>query len=267
MNPDLLEKIEDFLEQRISKAELEDYAKENDVRDLNEKIEWFKESIMAIEADGLRDQLQDLFSDESLRIDPNKNSTLQKDYSSKQETKGSDEESKVRKLNPMRWLVSAAAALLIFAVGSYIFSSLNQSGSNLYAEYEYKDPGLPITMSQSDNYELYDALTYYEEENYETAEAKLSKLLSSKSTNDTLLYYIGACQFYQNKISLAKANLIQVEKDDQSIFNDKADWLIVLCHLKENKTAKAKEKAGKILQQEGHEFREKAEKLVKAVSP
>ncbi len=264
MNPDLLEKIEDFLEHRISKAELENYATENDVQDLDEKIAWFKDSILAIEADGMRNQLQDLFSKESIRIDPNINTTQKPALETLQNVHDGEDKTIVRKINskqPIKWLMGIAATLLLFAVGSYLFSSLNQSDQNRYAEYEYIDPGLPITMSQSDNYELYDALTYYGEENYETAEAKLKKLHSNNPTNDTLSYYLGASQLYQGKTETAKTNFIKVEKNKNSVFNDKAEWLLLVCYLNENNSEKIKESLNKILAQKNHEFKERAEKL------
>lgn len=232
-----MEQIEAFLDGAISKAELQQQANALGETDLDEKIEWFQNTQTAIEAVGLRNQLQDILP------------------------KPQHRKARVVNLSSKRWVWAAAASVLLLVVGYWGVTQFSSPG--LYAEYEYVDPGLPVLMSQSDDYQLYDALTYYGEGNYAVAEEKLLQIEAQYPNSDTLAYYLGASQLYQGKTAEAKQPLQKVATANDSRFTQRAEWLLVLAALKEKDTARAKELLQAILNTNDHEFLQKALDLQK----
>lgn len=235
MNELLIEKIEAFLEGEISREELQKAADEAGVAKLEEEIQWFKDSQVAIESAGLRQQLKEILP------------------------KPEKKETKVVRLRSIRRVLAAAASVLVIVVAYW---GLNRGGqSSLYAEYEYVDPGLPVLMSQSKDHQLYDALTYYSEGDYSVAEEKLRQIQSDYPNSDTLSYYLGASLLYQGKTEAAKAPLEEVSSFSNSRFQQRADWLLVMAALKEKNREEAGSIVQRILNTPGHEFMEKAQAL------
>jgi len=236
MNTELMEYIEDYLEGRINREELDRKAGEmEEVKDLDEKIQWFRDSQTAIEVAGLRDQLKGVLP------------------------KAEQKKTKVRRLRSIRTVLAAAASVLIIVVAYWGLNRFQQPG--LYSKYEYVDPGLPVLMSQSEQHQLYDALTYYGEGNYAVAEEKLSDIQAQFAGNDTLYYYLGASRLYQGKTEAARQTLQQVLQQEDSGFAERAEWLMVLSALKDKNREQAKALVQKILDNPEHEFFERAEQL------
>jgi TolA-binding protein len=237
MNEILIEKIEDFLEGNLSREELQKMADSAGINNLEEEIQWFRDSQVAIEAVGLRNQLQDILP------------------------KSEKKEAKVIQFRSIRRILAVAASILVIAVAYW---GLNQGGqSDLYASYEYVDPGLPVLMSQSKDHQLYDALTYYGEGNYSVAEEKLRQIQSDYPNSDTLTYYLGASLLYQGKTQAAKPALRQVSTFENSRFQQRADWLLIMTALKEKNLEEANTLVNKIISTPGHEFMERAQNLRK----
>lgn len=233
MDAFIIEKIEDYLDGRISRQELEQQLEEAAAEDIEEKINWVKSTRLAIESEGLKDQLDDLFKKQS---------------SNKKETT-------VRKLNWRRssWLVAASVAILI--AGYFVFNQLQQP---LYEEYRYLDPGLPSLMSSASDYELADAMTYYSEGDYRTASSKLEDLYDPSAPNDTVSYYLGASLLYQGTPEESRAYLSELANKAGSPFREKAEWLLALSHLKEGNQQDALDVLDRILADEDHPFHQKA---------
>ena len=93
------------------------------------------------------------------------------------------EEPQVRLLNTsknrFRYRIAASIIILI-GLGSIWFLNNTNSNMKLYEEYYFQDPGLPTVMGSSDNYDFYEAMVDYKQENFEMAIEKWEKLLVSK---------------------------------------------------------------------------------------
>lgn len=234
MSTELLEQIEAYLEGRISREELQRTADAEGVKDLEEELKWFENSRTAIEAAGLRNQLDELLP-------------------RPEETKA-----KVRRFRPNRWILAAAASVLLVLA---IYWGQQSNRPDLYSQYEYLDPGLPVLMSQSNDHLLYDALTYYGEENYSVAAEKLQNIREQYAESDTLNYYLGASLLYQGKSEAAAPYLLQVSEREESRFQQRAEWLLILASLKEKDLETARDRLKTILETPGHEFLERAQDL------
>jgi len=235
MTAALIAKIEAFLEGRLSKDALHAQAELEGVTNIDEEIKWFQDSQVAIEAAGLRDQLQEALSQP-------------------EEKKGI-----IRQLGPLRTGFAIAASILLLVVVYWGMQS--EQSTSLYATYEYVDPGLPVLMSQSDQHQLYDALSYYSEENYTVAAQKLRLLLEAGTKSDTISYYLGASLLYQGKPEEAVPPLTTLSEDSASPFHLRAQWLLVLAALKENQLAEAQQLLPIIVENQTHPFFEKAKQL------
>jgi len=233
MSPELIEYIEQFLEGEISKEVLETYAKEAHVEELEEKINWVKQTRIAVEAEGLKDQLSDLFGQQKSK------------------------ETKIRKLGFSKFTWAAAASILVLIGGYWLINGTNNQ-NDLFAQFEYKDAGLPVVMGQSSNYQFDDAMTYFVEENYKQAEAKFSAI---QNPSDTVNYFLGASQFYVGKSKLAEAKLQEVANYSSSSFKEKATWLLVLNALKSNDIEKSKRFLSVITNNSNHSFFKEAKAL------
>ncbi|WOD44152.1 tetratricopeptide repeat protein [Hwangdonia lutea] len=179
MNPNinisqkLLETVEQYLNKTLDADKLkafEDRLK-NDL-EFKTQVEDIKTMLLGIEAQSLKETLDDFHK----------------------ETKTAPHNITKRKTatNKSLWNFGkfAAAAAIIIAVGSIWFFS-HSPNQNLYAKYFKPDPGLPTTMSSTDNYDFYDAMVNYKRGDYALAIDKWQTLLTQKPENDTLNYFIG----------------------------------------------------------------------------
>ena len=234
MNATFIEQIEAYLEGAITKAELEAQAKAAGISNLDQEIQWFQDSQTAVEAAGLRDQLKEVLPQAPTQT------------------------AKVRQLRPMRTIMAIAASVLVLVVAYVAFFQTNDT--DLYAQYEFVDPGLPVLMSQSDQYELYDALTYFGEADYQVAAEKL-RGLQAQMDNDTLHYYLGASELYLGNTEAAQQSLEPVLKNETSSFYPQAQWLSVLTALKAKNYDLAKTRLEPVLGDEDHPFQAQAKAL------
>lgn len=236
MKAEVMEQIEAFLAGRIDREQLEAQAREQEVTDLDAEIEWVREAQTAVEAAGLREQLQ---------------ATLPRPATAR-----------VRRLRPGRRLLAIAATVLILvAAGLWLILGNGPESERLYAEYEYVDPGLPVLMSQSDEYALYDALTFYSEGNYSVAIEKLRALPDTYAGNDTLNYYLGASLLYDGQPEAARAALERVRTDAGAAFAERAQWLRVLAALRDGNRVRAEPILDEIIANPDHAFRAPALRL------
>ncbi len=244
MKTELIALIEAFLDGEIDRETLNQQVQELEVdtTELQENIEWVKNARLAIEADGLRKQLKSTLA------------TLE------HEREASAAKAKVVNMAVSKWKWTAAAAAIIVFLLAYWGMNL-ETEPELYAKYQYVDPGLPVLMSQSNDHLLYDALTYYSEGNYEVAEEKLLNIQDQYAENDTLNYYLGASQLYLGKTVNALHSLGKVLAKPDAKYKESAEWLSVLAELKDENTAAAADKLKVILSNENHKFIEKARSL------
>ncbi|MCI4667862.1 MAG: hypothetical protein MRZ79_06850 [Bacteroidia bacterium] len=235
MEAELIAYIEDYLDGKSSKEELEKQAAQFEVEDLEKEIEWVRDSRLAIEMAGLREELKGI------------------DFSATEEKK------KIRSMKLWRPLMAIAAAFLLLLV-VYLGIQPSENENQLYAQYEYKVPGLPMLMSQSENYLLYDALTYYGEENYAEAARRLTDIQTQFVDNDTLLFYLGASLQYEGRVEDARKPLEKLGQMPSS-FGEQADWLLVLGSIKEDDIELAQKYLKPILENKDHAFHTQAMKL------
>jgi len=235
MNPTSFEHIEAYLDGNITKQELEAQLTPDQLATLEEDIEWLKNSRIAVQAEGLRQQLK-----ETLPKAKNKETKVVSFYSNKRQ---------------LYWIAASLVVLFVAFWGVYI-----NDQSSLYEKHLYKDPGLPVLMSQSEQYQLYDAMSFYSEGNYVVAAQKLKTLQEETGATDTTNYYLGASLLYQDKPNEAIPYLNEVSEAN-SAFKQKSEWLLLLAYIKDEQLEEAKASLSNILSNEQHLFYKEAQEL------
>jgi len=129
------------------------------------------------------------------------------------------------------WIAIAAGFALLVSVGIWAVNQGSQT-ENLFAEYATTDPGVPVPMSATDNYDFYDGMVDYKETNYQAALAKWDSLLAENPENDTLNFYHGAALFNLENYRAAIPYFDTAEANSTSTIRDKAQWYRVLTGLK-----------------------------------
>jgi tetratricopeptide (TPR) repeat protein len=147
-----------------------------------------------------------------------------------------DSSNKVINLNTyLRYAVAACVAFLLLWGG---FRYFNGTGSNqeqneqLFATHFIPDPGLPTTMSASDNYEFFNAMVSYKQGDYQKAIEVWETLIKEKPRNDTLNYFIGVAHLANNNEGEAISYLQWAAEYPESVFSKEVYHYLGLAHLK-----------------------------------
>ena len=159
-------------------------------------------------------------------------------YESGSDTHQSDADSKVVSLLRKPWLV-AASVILLALVGTTYFLFQGNDNQRLYAKHFQADPGLPTTMSTTNNYDFYSAMVDYKRGEYDRALAKWNKLLDKAPENDTLNYFIGVAELANSNEAASITPLTIVTNNKESIFLNEAYHFLGLSFLKQDRKGEA----------------------------
>ncbi|MCX7547958.1 hypothetical protein OS188_08330 [Xanthomarina sp. F1114] len=216
-----LERIEGYINKTMTFEEASAFEEnlKNDP-DLKNRLEDIRIMLLGIESQALKEKLEEFHAE----LPENKTQTK--------------ESSKVKYLNFKK--VIAIAAMVVISLGGYWFFT-KETNANLYAKYYSPDPGLPTTMSTSDNFTFYDAMVNYKRKDYNLAISKWEPLLAKKPENDTLNYFIGSAYLAKGKEGLAIPYLQKVTKLEVETFKNEAYYYIGLAYLKTENIELAKQ--------------------------
>ena len=142
-----------------------------------------------------------------------------------------------KKAFSFRTLAAAASFAGIFFLGWWMMQSPVNSEDQLFADAFYTDPGLPTPMSETNNYNFYDAMVDYKMEKYDLALEKWNKP-SLQIGKDTLNFYKGMALV--NKGDFQQSISILNKIDKSSSFYDKANWYKVRILIDQGKYQEAK---------------------------
>lgn len=132
----------------------------------------------------------------------------------------------------------AAAALLILIAGLWYFQTNSISAQQLANQYFEPDPGLPVTMSSTRQYEFYDGMVSYKEADFDKAIAIWKAIEAKSGTTDTLQYYIGVAHLNEDQYIEALKQLLPVARGNGK-WKEKASWYLSIAYLKLDQPEKA----------------------------
>ena len=217
ISQDLLETFECYINKTMTSNEIIAFEKkiQNDPT-FKAQFEDIKILLLGIETQSLKEQLHTFHED--LTSNKSKANTAKSLFS-------------------LRKFVAAAA--IVIAVGSFWFFNGNPN-EKLYAKYFTPDPGLATTMSETANFEFYDAMVNYKQGDYKTAISKWETLLKSKPQNDTLNYFLGVSHLANKNEKTSLKYLNAVTQNFNTNFKNEAFYYLGLAYLKANNTELAK---------------------------
>ncbi|WCO01540.1 tetratricopeptide repeat protein [Psychroserpens ponticola] len=143
---------------------------------------------------------------------------------------------KTPKIHYLKFRKLVAAAAIIIALGSF-WHFRPTSSERLYSKYFYPDPGLPTTMSNTSNFEFYDAMVNYKQGDYKIA-IKKWKALPSK--NDTINYFLGVAYLADKNEAKSIPLLEQSIQNKEFPLVSDAHYYLGLVYLKQGNIEKAK---------------------------
>lgn len=140
-----------------------------------------------------------------------------------------------------RFLLYSVAASVAVLIGIFWVFNSGNSSEKLFAKHFTPDPGLPTVMSTTNEYEFYDAMVSYKQEDYTTAIKKWEAILPAKPTNDTLNFYLGVSYLAEGNATKASEYLEKTMESKNSIFLEDAYYFAALAQMKNDNIVKAKE--------------------------
>ena len=216
---ELLETIERFYNNSMSKEErIEFETKLKQDANFKSQVEDIKALLFGIETQALKEKMDDFHKDLPIQM---KNETASP---------------KVRFLN---FRNIAVAVIIILGSASFWFFS-GSTNDRLYDTYFKPDPGLPTTMSSTDNFQFFDAMVNYKQGDYKKAINKWEVLHEKSPKNDTLNYFLGVAYLANKSEEKAITYLEDVTSSNSKSFKNDAHYYLGMAYLKKNDLAEAK---------------------------
>jgi hypothetical protein len=214
------DKIESYLLNRMDpdeRAAFESEMQQN--QSLRDEVEEMRSFILSVEYAGLKDSL--------------KSYSIERDAA---DTQGdSNTSGKIVPLFSRRIVAIAASIAVIIVAGTMIYNSVYKTGSSLDHIF-YPDPGLPTVMSETSEYNFYDAMVDYKMGKYELALEKWNKHTGVGA--DTLAYYKAMAHLNLDNWQEAEGLLLSLPAE--SAFSQKAKWYLVYSAVQQGDTSEAR---------------------------
>lgn len=220
-----LERIERYLAHSLSPEEHQKFESEiqNDPN-LKQQVEEVQNLILGIESASLKQEL-DAFHEDMVPV-------RSLDHSGEQNT---------LKLKRFRKIIRyVAAAVVVMGFAGYLLINSNPTSEKLFAKHFVPDPGLPTTMSTSDDFEFYDAMVNYKRQEYELAIDKWEALYQANRKSDTLSYFLGVAHLANGNEKDAIDYLESLSGVAQNSFEIETNYYLGLAHLKAGNVEEAK---------------------------
>lgn len=220
ISKELLETIERYLNGKLSSQELRDFERLLDLdEEFRVQVDDVRTMLLGVEAQSLKEQLDEFHQEIPIS---------KKTITPQQKTRF------------LRYSQFAAAAAILIAVGGFWFFSTSNN-ERLYSKYFEPDPGLPTTMSSTNNYDFYDGMVKYKYGNYDLAISKWKALIAQTPENDTLNYFLGVAKMVNKNTAEAIPFLEHaIEAPDDFVFLNEAYYYLGLAYLKEGNIELAK---------------------------
>ncbi len=265
MNDNLREKIEAYLEQKLSPEEVRLFEKEIErnaelreeillVKQINNHLSGNKDFETEIPNNEYREKLHSFFNSDDASTIENTLLKVQKEYKEKRNST-----TKNRK-----YYKSIAATVLVLVLGSIGYLIFNQTNeTDLFDQY-YSNKDLPSTIQRGDQQSLFTkGVLEFEKENYKSALSYFKKYKEQNKEYNTAFFLYSGVTYTQ----LKKYELALIEFDivisSNSLDYSKGLWFKTLAYLKAKDIENTKITLNIILEKESNFKYKKAKKLLK----
>ena len=128
--------------------------------------------------------------------------------------------------------------MLVLISGIWYLQSKSVSPQQLANHYFIPDPGLPVTMSSTRQYQFYDGMVSYKEADYDKAISIWKSIAQNNNSSDTVQYFIGVAYLNTDQYNDALQQLLPIA-EGKGKWKDKAAWYLAITYLKLNQPKKA----------------------------
>jgi len=130
----------------------------------------------------------------------------------------------------LKWISLPIAASIIFVVVFVLMYNNKQKDAyeKAYADYQYSDPGLPITMAADQVSYLDSAMIAFNKQDYQNAYTALNKI----KLTDTVQYYKAICLELSNEDQKAMVIYETTQNSSSSFIASKSKFRLLLMYVK-----------------------------------
>jgi hypothetical protein len=136
------------------------------------------------------------------------------------------------------WYSIAASIAVI--IGIFWLFKTNDAPEKLFAKHFKPDIGLPLKMSPTNDYDFYEGMVDYKQENYREAITKWEILWMDNPESDTLNYFLGVAHLALGNAVQSLKYLENQNRFQTSIFKDEANYYAALANIKKGNYEAAK---------------------------
>lgn len=158
------------------------------------------------------------------------------------------------------WYLVAASIILLVSLGIWTLNRPDKA-EKLFAANLTIEPGLPVPMSATNNYQFYDAMVDYKSGKYDLAISKWKALLIEHPENDTLNYFVGIALFNSEDYGQAIPYFDQVLNLNSQSFSGKSEWYSALSFLQTKEFDRLNDLASKSKSNYSDRIRELSQKV------
>ncbi|MFT3675530.1 MAG: hypothetical protein QM781_06495 [Chitinophagaceae bacterium] len=133
------------------------------------------------------------------------------------------------------WRWSAAAAVLLLAMGIWWWTGRSSATEKLYQAYYKPDPGLLTAMGPATAYAFEHGMVAYKNEQYQQAIDQWQPLLQTTPSSDTVRYFLGMAWQAMHKYDSAAALLQPLAENTNRAFHKEASWYYGLLLIRSGK--------------------------------
>lgn len=167
---------------------------------------------------------------------------------------------KIVKINPARWFLRAAAAVILLAGGWFVYLYNNTNSSTIYAEI-YQPYNVNTDRANVEEIIPHNMVQEFKEKKYSTV-TEIYRNLSSTSNREKFLAAVSYQETGNNAeaINLLTQILAFNQQQRSRLYNDEAEFYLALNYLKTKNTKQAILLFKKIHNDPGHTFNERIRK-------
>ena len=170
-------------------------------------------------------------------------------------------------INPRKFAYAASFLLLIVS-GFFLNRYFNPGPKQLYKQYysSYPPTWSGPTRSEGEMSKEDLAFSYYSIGEYELAIDLFEDLKDSLGNKAQIRFFLGVASMETREYSRAIASFKEVITAESLLFSEAAEWHLALSYLVTDKKEESISLLEKIIQTNGHEYKEKASRLLSKLS-
>ena len=174
-----------------------------------------------------------------------------------------EQEAPPRRIRPLRYWISAAAAILAFAFIAYFLMNKQLSSEELITEY-IAPPEISLIEKGDSEQVLFQAQTAFNKQDFQAALPHFNAHLLTKPDDFQVILYRGMAHLQLGQFAEAEQDFQAVAKSP-AIFKSEGNWYLALTYLKQEKIEQGRKELEALLEREDFSHKEEAKVLFEGI--